>query len=210
MSEPEWLVWAREVQAIAQTGLTFAKDPFDTERYEMLRTLAARAMAYGSGAPIQQIENLFAGQAGYATPKLEVRTGVFDAQNRLLMVREVLDQNRWTVPGGWADVNLTASESAAKEVREETGYTVRITRLAMVLDRARQGHEPPEPFSITKMFFLGELTGGAAATSIETSEVRFFARNDIPHDLSTGRISRAQIDRLFAHHANMGLMTEFD
>ena len=210
MSEPEWLVWAREIQAIAQTGLTFAKDPFDHERYTTLRTLAARAMALGSGAPVQQIENLFAQQAGYATPKLEVRTGVFDADNRLLMVREVMDQNRWTVPGGWADVNLTASESAAKEVREETGYTVRITRLAMVFDRARQGHEPPEAFSIIKMFFLGELTGGAPVTSIETSEVRFFARNKIPHDLSTGRISRTQIDRLFAHHADPGLMTEFD
>ena len=210
MSEPEWLVWGREVQAIAQTGLTFTKDPFDRERYEMLRTLAARMMALGSGTPIQQIENLFARQAGYATPKLEVRTGVFDAQNRLLMVREVLDQNRWTVPGGWADVNLTASESAAKEVREETGYTVRITRLAMVLDRARQGHKPPEAFSITKLFFLGELTGGTPTTSIETSEVRFFARNEIPHDLSTGRISRHQIDRFFAHHADPGLMTEFD
>ncbi|MBS0988446.1 NUDIX hydrolase N-terminal domain-containing protein [Acetobacter okinawensis] len=210
MSEPEWLVWAREIQAIAQTGLTFAKDPFDRERYTMLRTLAAKAMALGSGTPVQQIENLFAQQAGYATPKLEVRTGVFDADNRMLMVREVLDQNRWTVPGGWADVNLTASESAAKEVWEETGYTVRITRLAMVLDRARQGHEPPEAFSITKLFFLGELTGGAPATSIETSEVRFFARNEIPHDLSTGRISRAQIDRLFAHHADLSLITEFD
>lgn len=210
MSEPEWLVWAREIQAIAQTGLTFAKDPFDRERYIMLRTLAAKAMALGSGTPVQQIENLFARQAGYATPKLEVRTGVFDADNRLLMVREVLDQNRWTVPGGWADVNLTASESAAKEVWEETGYTVRITRLAMALDRARQGHEPPEAFSITKLFFLGELTGGAPATSIETSEVRFFARNEIPHDLSTGRISRAQIDRLFAHHADLSLITEFD
>ncbi|MDN6714614.1 MAG: NUDIX hydrolase N-terminal domain-containing protein, partial [Acetobacter sp.] len=70
MSEPEWLIWAREVQAIAQTGLTFAKDPFDRERYEMLRTLAAKVMARGSGAPIQQIENLFTQQTGYATPKL--------------------------------------------------------------------------------------------------------------------------------------------
>ena len=124
MSEPVWLVWAREIQAIAQTGLTYVQDPFDKERYEMLRNLAAQMMAEGSNVDVQKIENLFSQQSGYATPKLEVRVGVFDAQNRLLMVREVLDSNRWTVPGGWTDVNLTASECAAKEVWEETGYTV--------------------------------------------------------------------------------------
>ncbi|QHM92252.1 NUDIX hydrolase [Acetobacter pasteurianus] len=210
MSEPVWLVWAREIQAIAQTGLTYVQDPFDKERYEMLRNLAAQMMAEGSNIDVQKIENLFSQQSGYATPKLEVRVGVFDAQNRLLMVREVLDSNRWTVPGGWTDVNLTASECAAKEVWEETGYTVQITKLAMALDRARQGHMPPEPFSITKLFFLGEITGGKATTSIETSEVGFFAQENIPQDISTGRITLHEIARLFAHHANPELPTDFD
>ncbi|GBR50962.1 ADP-ribose pyrophosphatase [Acetobacter pomorum] len=210
MSEPVWLVWAREIQAIAQTGLTYAQDPFDKERYEMLRNLAAQMMAKGSNGNVQKIEDLFSQQSGYATPKLEVRVGVFDSHNRMLMVREVLDSNRWTVPGGWTDVNLTASECAAKEVWEETGYTVYITKLAMVLDRTRQGHQPPEPFSITKLFFLGEITGGTATTSIETSEVSFFAQNDIPQDISTGRITPHEITRLFAHHANPELPTDFD
>lgn len=210
MTDPQWLVWARELQAVAQTGLTYAKDPFDQERYTMLRGLAARIMAAGSGTPAPQIESLFATQKGYATPKLEVRVGVFDTQNRLLMVREILDKNRWTVPGGWADVNFTASQNAVKEVQEETGYDVRITKLAMVLDRSRQNHHPPEPFSMTKLFFIAEVTGGAATTSIETSEVRFFAQNALPDDLSTGRILPEQISRLFAHRANPALPTEFD
>lgn len=85
MSEPVWLVWAREIQAIAQTGLTYVQDPFDKERYEMLRNLAAQMMAEGSNVDVQKIENLFGQQSDYATPKLEVRVGVFDAQNRLLI-----------------------------------------------------------------------------------------------------------------------------
>lgn len=210
MAEPNWLVWARDIQAISQTGLTYAQDPFDRERYEMLRTLAARMMAAGSDGLEHQIENLFAQQQGYATPKLEVRAGIFDAQGRILMVREVLDKNRWTVPGGWADANYTASQNAAKEVWEETGYTVRITKLAMALDRTTQNHQPPEPFSVTKLFFMGEITGGQPTTSVETSEVAFFAKDSLPQDLSTGRILPEQLTKLFAHHANPTLPTEFD
>lgn len=210
MAEPNWLLWARELQGISQTGLTYARDPFDKERYEMLRSLAARMMAEGSGLPAGKIETLFQEQSGYATPKLEVRVGVFDKDDRILMVREVLDHNKWTVPGGWTDVNLTAADCAAKEVWEETGYTVRITKLAMALDRSTQGHQPPEAFTVTKLFFLGELTGGSPTTSLETSEVRFFARDEIPADLSTGRVLPHQIDRLFAHHATPTLPTEFD
>ncbi|MGO3517637.1 MAG: NUDIX hydrolase [Acetobacter cibinongensis] len=210
MAEPAWLIWARDIQAIAQTGLTYAQDPFDRERYEMLRTLAARMMAAGSAELEDRIEALFSQQHGYATPKLEVRVGVFDTQGRILMVREILDANRWTIPGGWADANHTAAQCAAKEVWEETGYTVRITKLAMALDRTTQGHQPPEPFTVTKLFFLGEITGGTPTTSIETSEVRFFGQNEIPDELSLGRVLPEQIAALFAHHKDPNKATDFD
>lgn len=210
MAEPAWLIWARDIQAIAQTGLTYAQDPFDRERYEMLRTLAARMMAAGSAELEDRIEALFAQQHGYATPKLEVRIGVFDTQGRILMVREILDANRWTIPGGWADANHTAAQCAAKEVWEETGYTVRITKLAMALDRTTQGHQPPEPFTVTKLFFLGEITGGSPTTSIETSEVRFFGQDELPEDLSLGRVLPEQITALFAHHQEPNKATDFD
>lgn len=210
MAEPAWLIWARDIQAIAQTGLTYAQDPFDRERYEMLRTLAARMMAAGSAELEERIEALFAQQHGYATPKLEVRVGVFDTQGRILMVREILDANRWTIPGGWADANHTAAQCAAKEVWEETGYTVRITKLAMALDRTTQGHQPPEPFTVTKLFFLGEITGGSPTTSIETSEVRFFGQDELPEDLSLGRVLPEQIAALFEHHKAPNKATDFD
>lgn len=210
MNEPDWLLWAREAQAIAQTGLAFTRDPYDRERYEQLRALAARMIAARGGLDPASAGAMFAAEAGYATPKVDVRGAAFDAEGRILLVRETMDGGRWTLPGGWADVNQTASECAVREIVEETGYTARAVKLALVHDRARQGHQPAGPFSIYKLFFLCELTGGAPRESLETGECRFFAENDLPADLSTGRTLPHQVARLFAHRREPGRPTEFD
>jgi ADP-ribose pyrophosphatase YjhB (NUDIX family) len=207
--EPDWLVWARELQAIAQTGLEFTRDPYDRERYEAIRHLSARISQSHTDAPLEKILGLFSGETGYATPKVDVRAAVFDDQNRLLMVREVADKGRWTLPGGWADVNTTPAENATKEVLEESGYIVEATKLASVWDRTRQNH-PDRIFSCYKMFFLCSLKGGTASTSLETSEIGWFAENNIPEDLSLGRVLPHQIARMFAHHRDFALPTEFD
>lgn len=209
-AEPDWLLWAREVQATAQTGLAFTKDPYDRERYTALTALAARMFAARTDGAAADLATLFAAERGYATPKIDVRGAVFDEAGRILMVREVMDQNRWTLPGGWADVSQTPARSALREVFEETGYTARVVKLAAVWDHAAQGHRPPSLFSIVKHFFLCDLTGGESRTSLETSEVRFFAESEIPADLSTGRIQPRQIARMFAHWREPSLPTEFD
>jgi len=209
MSEPDWLAWAREVQAIAQVGLTFCQNPYDRERYEALRSLSGRVFAAAGGADLATVAGLFAAQEGYATPKADVRGAAFDGAGRLLMVREVQDAGRWTLPGGWADVNLTAAENVAKEMLEESGFQVRVQKLAAVWDRTRQGHGAA-PFSAYKFFFICEITGGAAATSLETSEVAFFAEDALPADLSTGRVLPHQLHRMFAHWREPGLPTEFE
>src|SRR5688500_13133025 len=108
--EPDWLVWARRVQALAQSGLAFTRAAYDRERYETLRTLAAEMLAARSGGDPARIEALFAEQSGYATPKVDVRGAVFDRGGRILLVREAADAGRWTLPGGWADVNQSPSE----------------------------------------------------------------------------------------------------
>ncbi len=209
MSEPDWLAWAREMQAIAQSGLTFSRDPYDRERYEQLRALAARAMAAGSGTDAAHIEALFASQDGYATPKIDVRGAAFNAAGEILMVREVQDGGRWTLPGGWADVNLTAAENVAKEVLEESGFQIRVCKLAAVWDRTRQGHGA-FPFATYKLFFTCDIIGGAAASSLETSQAAFFAEHALPADLSSGRVLPHQLRRMFAHWREPGLPTEFE
>ena len=195
-ADPDWLTWTRELQAIAQTGLAYVRDPYDRERYEMLRSPAAR------------IEALFAAEIGYATPKVDVRGAVFDRKGRILMVREVADDGRWTLPGGWADVNMTAAGSVVKEVLEESGYDVRVRKLAAVWDRTRQGH-PAGVFSCCKLFFVCDLLAGAAATGLETSEVAWFCEGELPEDLSLGRVLPRQLRRMFDHARDAALPADF-
>jgi ADP-ribose pyrophosphatase YjhB (NUDIX family) len=208
-AEPLWLLWAREIQALAQTGLSFTRDKYDRERYLQLRALAARIMAEYAGVEVQHVAALFGEQSGYATPKLDVRGAVF-RDGRLLMVRETADSGRWTLPGGWADVNESPTECVAKEVREESGFEVRVDKLAAVWDRARHPHEPPYAFHIWKLFFLCSIVGGEARSGLETSEVAFFAEDELPADLSISRVLPAQLSRMFEHLRQPELPTEFD
>jgi ADP-ribose pyrophosphatase YjhB (NUDIX family) len=207
---PLWLTWARQLQAIAQTGLTFSTSPYDRERYQAVRSLAAHILAEYSDVKLDRIEALFAEQAGYATPKVDVRGAVFRDDGALLLVRETADAGRWTLPGGWADVNETPVQCAVREVREESGFEVEVLKLAAVYDRDRHGHVPPHAFHVYKLLFVCKVTGGAARPGLETSEVRFFTIDELPSDLSRARVRRHQLDRMFEHWGSPGLPTEFD
>jgi ADP-ribose pyrophosphatase YjhB (NUDIX family) len=209
MAEPDWLNWTRELQAIAQTGLAFVRDQYDRERYEMLRSLTSRIMAAHTSASVERITALFEGESGYATPKVDVRGAAFDERGHILMVREVADGGRWTLPGGWADVNLTAAENVIKEMREESGFEVRVRKLAAAWDRTRQGH-PAGLFSCYKLFFVCHIVGGAARAGPETAEVGWFGETELPDDLSLGRVLPGQIRRMFAHARDMALPTDLD
>ena len=207
MDEPQWLRIARELRAIAQTGLTFTTDRFDRQRYERVRELAASMLAQGSGEQFEVIIEILREGWGYATPKVDVRGAAF-VDGRVLLVREISD-GHWTLPGGWADVNQSAAECVVREIAEESGFLARARKLAAVRDYQRSGHPPRNVDSIYKMFFICEITGGAARASDETSEVAFFARDALP-PLSLGRTTAAQIDRMFHHAAHPDLATDFD
>jgi len=212
--EPDWLVWARRVQALAQTGLAFTRDAYDRERYETLRALAAEMLAARSAGDPARIEALFAEQTGYATPKVDVRGAVFDESGRILLVREAVDAGRWTLPGGWADVNQSPGECVAREVLEEAGIQVRVRKLACVYDRARHAHQPHYPFHIYKMFFICEPIGKpelACGDGFETSAAEFFAADEVPEtELSSSRVLPFQIRRMFQHFQDPLLPTDFD
>jgi len=207
MSVPQWLTWARRLQAIAQSGLAYCKDQFDIERYHQIREIAAEMMETGTPLPADApIEGLFAKQAGYATPKIDVRVAAF-RDGRILLVRELSD-NCWTLPGGWADVGEAPSVAAARETREESGFEVRITKLAALYDRDLHGH-PYFAFHSYKAFFVGDVTSGSAKASIETSGAQFFEENNLP-PLSLSRVTLAQVAHMFDHYRNPALPTSFD
>ncbi len=139
-------------------------------------------------------------------PKIDVRGAAF-VDGRVLLVREISD-GRWTLPGGWADINQTAAQCVVREIAEESGFRAEARKLAAVYDYQTRNH-PGHVDSIYKFFFICEIVGGAAAPSDETSEVAFFSRDGLP-PLSTGRTTEAQIHRMFQHFENPGLAADFD
>jgi ADP-ribose pyrophosphatase YjhB (NUDIX family) len=205
--DPQWLSMAQELRAIAQTGLTFTTDRFDRRRYERIRELAAAMVARGSGGDYDTILGILLADKGYATPKVDVRGAAF-VDGRVLLVREISD-GKWTLPGGWADINQTAAECVVREIAEESGFVAKALKLAAVHDYQRSNRPSRHLDSIYKMFFICEIVGGAARTSDETSEVAFFARDALP-PLSQGRTTAAQIERMFQHAEHPELAADFD
>jgi ADP-ribose pyrophosphatase YjhB (NUDIX family) len=208
-SDPNSSVWiqiAQRVQAIAQTGLTYAVSPYDVERYSDLSAIAASMLAGPDAEKIDLATLLFGSERGYATPKVDVRAAVFQ-EDRVLLVRERED-GCWTLPGGWAEVGQSAAESVEREVREESGYIVKAVKLLACWDRNRYPH-PSIPFHAYKLVFRCELLGGAPSASLETTEVGFFAEEEIP-DLSLIRTVPQQIRFVFESLRDPTAPTAFD
>ena len=203
---PAWLRFAERVQAIAQTGLAYARDPYDRERYQELRGIAVEMAASGLGVSGAEVEVVFASGLGYPTPKIDVRAVVFRG-DELLLVRERLS-GRFTFPGGWADVGDTPGAAAERETLEESGYRVRATKLVALLDKARHAHPPSVDYTY-KVLIGCRLEGGSAATSHEIDEVGFFARTAIP-ELDLDRTTPGQIALAWAHHEDPARPTDFD
>lgn len=207
MPDPKWLEWANRIRAIAAAGQTYTRDVYDRERYEQLEHIAAEILAAYTDTDEATLFELIDGDFGYPTPKVDVR-GVIFRDGKILLVQESMDGNRWTLPGGWADIYDTPSESVEREVFEESGYEARATRLLAVYDRQQWPH-PPHPNYTYKLFFLCEITGGAPTTSIETNGVGWFGPDELP-ELSTGRTLPEQIMRLFELAAHPEWPTDFD
>ena len=107
----QWLEWAIELQSLAQAGLTYGKDIFDRGRYERIREISAEIMAYKTDIPVQKVKDLFCNETGYQTPKLDTRAAIFQ-NGKILLVKE--NSGKWSLPGGWVDVNVSVKENTIK------------------------------------------------------------------------------------------------
>jgi ADP-ribose pyrophosphatase YjhB (NUDIX family) len=202
------LTAARELAAISQTGSHFAKDKYDQDRYQWVGEIAANLLAGCSDVPGETIYAWSKEEFGYATPKIDVRAFILDA-DRVLLVREDADEGRWTLPGGWADVNESPAEAVVREVEEESGYVVKPLRLLAVLDREKQGHAPPFPYHVYKLCFHCEIAGGSAKSTAESSESAFFAEASLP-ELSLSRVLPSQIHGFFLAIRSGRTETKYD
>ncbi len=203
---PHWLRWAQRIQAIAQTGLSYARDPYDRERYEQLRAIAWEMAAEGTEAPVEDVKVALGSAPGYPTPKLDVRAVVVRG-DEVLLVREARTGG-WTFPGGWADVGDTPGGAAEREALEESGYRVRARKLLALLDKSRHAHPPSLEYTY-KALVGCDLIGGAPVTSHETDAVGFFARSRLP-ELDLERTTPGQVELAFSHAAEPSRPTDFD
>ncbi len=211
---PSTLDLARRLLALAQSGLHFTRDPYDRERYDEIARIASQLLAAESitapGVTPAAILELWRRDKGYVTPKIEVRGAIFrekGAKSQVLLVRETID-GKWTLPGGWADVNEGPRRAIEKEIVQESGYIAEVVKLAAVYDKLRHAH-PPSLFHAWKLFFLCEIRGGKPAFSLETDGIEFFALDSLP-ELSMPRTTPAQIARMHVHYLNRDLPTDVD
>jgi ADP-ribose pyrophosphatase YjhB (NUDIX family) len=203
----KWLDWAREIQALAQTGLAYSQIEYDKRRYRRLEEIAAEIAASHTALPTNAILENFRIQPGYATPKIDVR-GAAIRDGKVLLVQERSDGG-WTMPGGWGDVGETPSAMVAREVLEESGFEVRVDRLAAVYDANRIPGGRAEFYHAYKLIFLCTIIGGAASASDETSAVDFFDLDHLP-PLSRFRTNRQMLEEVFAQFADPTRPAAFD
>ena len=203
--QPRWMEWAQEIFSLSQAGLTYSQNPFDLERYKRLREITSEMIASQSELEKEAILRSFTMQAGYITPKVDVRGAVVQ-DGKILLIQERAD-DRWAMPGGWADLGNSPALVAEREVWEESGYRVKAEKVVAVIDANRI--EPFEFFHAYKIIFLCTLLDGEPRTSYETLAVDFFDPDHLPL-LSLFRTNEEMIREVFAHVQDPNRRTAFD
>ncbi|EGT2201651.1 NUDIX family hydrolase [Clostridioides difficile] len=188
----KWLEWAIELQSIAQAGITYGKDIYDRERYERIREISAEIIAYKTDISTEKVRNLFCNESGYQTPKLDTRAAIFE-NGKILLVKE--NTGKWSLPGGWVEVNLSVKENTIKEVKEEAGLDITADRIIAIQDRAKH-NLPIYAYGVCKIFVLCTVIGGEFKENIETTEFSYFSENELP-ELATEKNTEEQIKMCF-------------
>ena len=201
-----WLQWAIELQSLAQAGLTYGKDAYDKERYERIREISAEIMANMASIPTKTVKSLFCSETGYQTPKIDTRAAIFK-EDKILLVRE--NNGKWSLPGGWCDVNVSVAENTVKEVKEEAGLDAVAKSIIAIQDRAKH-NSPPSIYGICKVFVLCSAVGGSFQNNIETTASDYFPLHSLP-ELSTEKNNYEQIKMCFdAYSAGDSWKVYFD
>lgn len=201
----QWLEWAIELQSLAQAGLTYGKDIFDRERYERIREISAEIMAYKTDIPVQKVKDLFCNETGYQTPKLDTRAAIFQ-NGKILLVKE--NSGKWSLPGGWVDVNVSVKENTIKEVKEEAGLDVTADKVIAIQDRSKH-NLPVYAYGVCKIFVLCTIIGGAFKENIETTGFAYFSENELP-ELATEKNNEEQVKMCFETYRIKNWSTLFD
>jgi ADP-ribose pyrophosphatase YjhB (NUDIX family) len=200
----------KKLKTIADIGLLYAKDGYDVQRYEEIKAISKRLMSVIIEQPVEVIKNFYSDIKDYPTPKVDIRALVLNKKNQILLVQESAD-DRWALPGGWADIGNTPSEVAVKEVFEEAGLVVEARRLLAVFDKRNHPH-PPQPYYVYKMVIGCKnkaSTEGVLRKGFDILDAAYFDITHLP-PLSENRILASQIHIVYGLYLNKNSKTYFD
>ena len=201
-----WLKWAIEIQSIAQAGIAYTNNVYDIERYERLRKISAEMIAEKTELSIEKVKDLFCNEIGYQTPKIDTRAVIFE-DDKILLTHE--NNGTWSLPGGWCDILESVKSNTIKEVKEETGLDIETIRIISVQDRNKH-NKPIYAYGVCKIFVLCNVIGGKFIPNIETTEIKYFSLEEIPHNLAEEKTNREQIEMCFKSYTDKNWQTQFD
>lgn len=202
----KWLELIIEIQSLAQNGLAYTNNAYDIERYKRLRDISAEMLSMKTEFSLEKVKDLFCNETGYQTPKIDTRAAIFQ-DNKILLVHE--KNGTWALPGGWCDVLESVKSNTEKEVKEETGLNVEAIKLIAVQDR-NQHNQPVYAYGVCKIFVLCHLLSGQFIDNIETTEIQYFDRDDLPSSLAHEKTTKEQIEMCFQAFHDSNWQTRFD
>jgi ADP-ribose pyrophosphatase YjhB (NUDIX family) len=165
------------IRGLAQLGLNYTTDPYDKARYRELLDLAAAGYEPLSGLPADEITARFARELGYITPKVGVDGAVFSPDGTQLLVIRRADNGNWALPGGWADLGETATQSVARELLEETTLDVTVGDVINV-DTVLAGPDRG-PHTAVHVTYHCTITAGEPTPTPEAIDIAYRCPADI-------------------------------
>ncbi len=119
------------------------------------------------------------------TAKLRVGCSalVFDESRQKILLTRRSDNGRWCIPGGAVDEGESVTETCEREMLEETGLCVRVTRLIGVYSSPHRILEYADGnrWQLVALSFEAEVLGGELQITDETTEVGYFTLAEIAH-----------------------------
>jgi ADP-ribose pyrophosphatase YjhB (NUDIX family) len=160
-----------EIQAIARNGLNYATNLYDRERYERLLVLCLQEYEPLVNQPAAVIQAAFLKEMGHITPKVGTDAAIFNQKGQILLMDRV-DGSGWCLPCGWLEPNETPAQAIVREVKEETGLDVKVTRLVGVFTRFPEMSFSPH--TMVAVVHLCEVLGGELTLSHEGLDLKYW------------------------------------
>ena len=165
-----------KIQSIAKIGLIYSKDPYAITNYQQINDLSLEFLENFLDVKFDR-PNYFRRDI-YPTPNISVRVVILNEdKTKVLMVREAKTQN-YSLPGGWADLYDSPSDTAKNEAKQEAGANIDIIRLVGLVNHTPYKSAPALPEYVA--IFEARLEGELQEHEYETDDVNWFDVNHLP------------------------------